>query len=188
MLRAYSPAAAELPSSNGDWALGEGIQLGAGLGAALLHMGLVQVHPTGFVDPADPAAGTKWLAPEKLRGCGAILLNSSGRRFVDELATRDEVTAALMTQHDRLAWLLLGAAGSTMFGDGTLHFYGSKGLVQKVRGARFPAGAGVACHRHCQESLSMYVLLQTDPSLAYMPNACKVSLDRCGLHVTAAPR
>jgi succinate dehydrogenase/fumarate reductase flavoprotein subunit len=58
-LQEYSPAVAELPTTNGDWAQGEGIQLGAGLGAALLHMDQVQVHPTGFVDPADPGAGTK---------------------------------------------------------------------------------------------------------------------------------
>jgi hypothetical protein len=58
-MQEYSPAVAELPTTNGDWAQGEGIQLGAALGAALLHMDQVQVHPTGFVDPADPAAGTK---------------------------------------------------------------------------------------------------------------------------------
>lgn len=40
----------------------------------------------------------QWLAPEKLRGCGAILLNSSGQRFVDELNTRDKVTEAIMEQ------------------------------------------------------------------------------------------
>jgi hypothetical protein len=40
----------------------------------------------------------QWLAPEKLRGCGAILLNSSGQRFVDELTTRDKVTDAIMQQ------------------------------------------------------------------------------------------
>uniref|UniRef100_A0A383VWI0 fumarate reductase (NADH) n=1 Tax=Tetradesmus obliquus TaxID=3088 RepID=A0A383VWI0_TETOB len=131
MLREHSPAVAELPTTNGDWAQGEGIQLGAGLGASLLHMEQVQVHPTGFVDPADPTAGTKWLAPEKLRGCGAILLNSSGRRFVDELTTRDKVTGALMGQEGRVAWLLLGVAGAAMFGEGTLGFYGSKGLVKK---------------------------------------------------------
>jgi succinate dehydrogenase/fumarate reductase flavoprotein subunit len=98
-------------------------------GAPHLFGHQVQVHPTGFVDPADPAAGTKvpfcstpcaiaeyvhhprlllwllllllllqqqWLAPEELRGCGAILLNSSGQRFVDKLTTRDKVTAALI--------------------------------------------------------------------------------------------
>jgi hypothetical protein len=40
----------------------------------------------------------QWLAPEKLRGCGAILVNSKGQRFVDELTTRDKVTDAIMKQ------------------------------------------------------------------------------------------
>ena len=40
----------------------------------------------------------QWLAPEKLRGCGAILVNSKGQRFVDELTTRDKVTEAIMKQ------------------------------------------------------------------------------------------
>lgn len=34
----------------------------------------VQVHPTGFVDPSDPRAPVKFLAPEALRGSGGILL------------------------------------------------------------------------------------------------------------------
>lgn len=58
-MQKYSPSIAELPTTNGDWAQGEGIELGESLGAALLHMDQVQVHPTGFVDPADPTAGTK---------------------------------------------------------------------------------------------------------------------------------
>lgn len=72
------------------------------------------------------------MAPEKLRGCGAILLNSGGSRFVDELTTRDKVTAALMLQEGRMAWLLLGREGAEMFGESTLGFYGSKSLVKKV--------------------------------------------------------
>ena len=43
----------------------------------------------------DPGAGTKFLAPEKLRGVGAVLLNAHGRRFVNELATRDVVSEAI---------------------------------------------------------------------------------------------
>lgn len=55
----YSPAAAALPTTNGPWATGDGIELGTGVGAALVGMEHVQVHPTGFVDPGDPTAGTK---------------------------------------------------------------------------------------------------------------------------------
>jgi succinate dehydrogenase/fumarate reductase flavoprotein subunit len=55
----------------------------------------VQVHPTSFVDPADPDAGVKFLAPEALRGVGGILLSARGERFVDELAPRDTVTGGI---------------------------------------------------------------------------------------------
>ena len=45
------------------------------------------------MDPANPGAGTKFLAPEKLRGMGAVLLDARGQRFVDELTTRDKVAS-----------------------------------------------------------------------------------------------
>ena len=45
-----------------------------------------------MVDPKDPEALTKFLAPEKLRGVGGVLLSPEGRRYVNELATRDVVT------------------------------------------------------------------------------------------------
>lgn len=44
-------------------------------------------HPTSTPHPPP-----QFLAPEKLRGVGGILLNRKGRRFVDELSTRDRVT------------------------------------------------------------------------------------------------
>lgn len=77
----------------------------------------------------------QWLAPEKLRGCGAILLNKQGSRFVDELTTRDKVTAAVMEQESQVAWLVLGSEGAETFGQGTLGFYGSKKMVTKVSAA-----------------------------------------------------
>jgi hypothetical protein len=76
----------------------------------------------------------QFLAPEKLRGCGAVLLGADGRRFVDELTTRDVVAAAIKQQPGARAWLLLGPEGGRRFGEGTLAFYASKGLVTKVGG------------------------------------------------------
>ena len=50
--------------------------MASAMGAAVVGMENVQVHPTAFVDPKDPAAGTKFLAAEALRGKGAILVCS----------------------------------------------------------------------------------------------------------------
>ena len=36
---------------------GDGLELGKELGARLVHLEEVQLHPTGFVDPKDPGAG-----------------------------------------------------------------------------------------------------------------------------------
>ena len=63
-LQRYCPGLSSLPTTNGPWSRGEGIQLGEALGAQLIHMEHVQVHPTGFVDPGDPDNGTKvWDLP-----------------------------------------------------------------------------------------------------------------------------
>jgi succinate dehydrogenase/fumarate reductase flavoprotein subunit len=51
----------------------------------------MQVHPTGFVDPKHPDAKVKTLCAELLRGVGGILLDAEGRRFANELGTRDYI-------------------------------------------------------------------------------------------------
>jgi succinate dehydrogenase/fumarate reductase flavoprotein subunit len=61
-------------------------------------MANVQIHPTGFVDPKDPTASTKTLAAEILRGAGGLLLTRDGRRFVDELGTRDYVSGRMLAE------------------------------------------------------------------------------------------
>ena len=98
LLMEYAPGIASLPTTNGVFATGDGVKLARLAGAHLRGMEFVQVHPTGFVDPADPSNRTKFLAPEALRGFGGIMLNSRGRRFVDELGRRDVVT------HEMYKW------------------------------------------------------------------------------------
>ncbi|KAG1679290.1 hypothetical protein FOA52_009320 [Chlamydomonas sp. UWO 241] len=129
LLAKHSPQAAALATTNGPWAQGEGLQIAAEVGASLMHLEHVQIHPTGFVDPSNPDAGTKFLAPEKLRGTGALLLNHAGQRFVNELSTRDVVSTALLAQPDQRAFLVLGPASSDDFGVAALGFYASKGLA-----------------------------------------------------------
>ncbi|KAJ1632506.1 FAD binding domain-containing protein [Pavlovales sp. CCMP2436] len=120
---------AALPSTNGNCAAGDGLLAGLRLGAATIQLDSVQVHPTAIVNPADPDARTKWLAPEAMRGLGGILLDAhTGRRFVDELQMRSVVTAALLARGGR-ASLVLGEAAASAFGLQTLGVYVKKELA-----------------------------------------------------------
>ncbi|KAK4153354.1 FAD binding domain-containing protein [Chaetomidium leptoderma] len=94
LLAQYRPDLAGLPSTN-DPRPGTAHTLLAAAGARLVDMESVQVHPTGFVDPANPPLALKFLAAEMLRGEGGILLYR-GRRVVNELDTRERVSEAIM--------------------------------------------------------------------------------------------
>jgi len=47
--------------------------MGTAIGAGIVNMDKVQVHPTGFIKLADPFNPTKFLAPEALRGYGYLI-------------------------------------------------------------------------------------------------------------------
>lgn len=89
-LKKFRPDLAGFPSTNEALPGSQGLLVN--VGAQLLDMDQVQVHPTGFVDPKDAFKTTKFLAAEVLRGEGGILLDNTGKRFVDELQTRKVVT------------------------------------------------------------------------------------------------
>lgn len=93
VLKQYRPDLAGLPSTN-DPRPGTHSIL-QDVGAELVDMDSVQIHPTGFVLPSDPWARVKFLAAEMLRGEGGILLHQ-GTRFVNEMETRAHVSEAIM--------------------------------------------------------------------------------------------
>jgi L-aspartate oxidase len=82
-------------TTNPAVAVGGGLLLALAAGAKLADLEMVQFHPTAVVDN-NGADGL--LVTEAVRGEGATLLNSSGDRFVDELAPRDEVARAVQQQ------------------------------------------------------------------------------------------
>jgi succinate dehydrogenase/fumarate reductase flavoprotein subunit len=72
-------------------ATGDGIAAAMRAGAAVSDMEFVQFHPTALKRSAI-------LVSESARGEGGYLVNSEGKRFVDELKPRDEVARAIFTQ------------------------------------------------------------------------------------------
>ena len=73
-----------LPTTNGQHCTGDGVKMARNLGAGTVDLEAVQVHPTGLIHPDDPTCKVRFLAAEALRGCGGILLDKQGERFVDE--------------------------------------------------------------------------------------------------------
>ena len=81
-------------TSNPRGAIGAGSVMAAAAGADLADLELCQFHPTALALPGSGADGR--LITEAVRGEGAALLDAAGNRFTDELAPRDEVTAAIL--------------------------------------------------------------------------------------------
>lgn len=135
MVKQYRPDLTGFPSTN-DPRPGSQNLLTA-VGAQLLDMDLVQVHPTGFVNPKDHESKVKFLAAELLRGEGGILL-VDGNRFVNEMETRQHVTDAIMKEppfdNDPKQWnvQLVLDEGTYNATKPHMDFYLWKGLMHKT--------------------------------------------------------
>ncbi len=76
--------------------MGAGPVLASAAGADLADLEFCQFHPTCLSAPGTNLDGA--LITEAIRGEGATLLNADGERFTEELAPRDDVTAAILAQ------------------------------------------------------------------------------------------
>ncbi len=81
-------------TTNPRGAIGAGPVFAAAAGAELADLEFCQFHPTALALPGTRFDGL--LITEAVRGEGATLLDAGGRRFTDELAPRDAVTAAIL--------------------------------------------------------------------------------------------
>lgn len=99
------------------------------IGADVVDMKEVQVHPTGLVNLKDPNNKIKFLAAEVLRGSGALLLDANGKRFVDELGRRDYVTAQMNAHQGPFRLVLNGKSSKEV--EWHCKHYTARGLMQK---------------------------------------------------------
>lgn len=86
-------------STNAPGATGDGIAMAQAVGADVVDMDQIQLHPT-------VEQRTRMLITEAVRGNGAILVNKEGRRFINEMETRDVVSAAEIAQTDGCAYVI----------------------------------------------------------------------------------
>ena len=78
---------------------GDGILMAEAVGAALVDIDQLQLHPT-------VEQSTSMLITEGVRGDGAILVNQNGKRFINELLTRDVVSAGELEQPGSYAYII----------------------------------------------------------------------------------
>ena len=103
MVTQYKPELAGFMTTNAAGAQGQGIEMATAIGAGTVDMDQIQIHPT-------VEANTAALITEGLRGDGAILVNANGERFIDEVDTRDVVSAAEIAQPGSYSWLIVDQA------------------------------------------------------------------------------
>lgn len=137
LLARYRPDLAGMPSTN-DARPATAHGLLESIGANLVDMDSVQIHPTGFVDPSRPTDPIKFLAAEALRGEGGILLHE-GKRFINELDTREHVSQAIMrlpqAEGEGRQWnvQILLDPGACEAARTHVDFYVFKGLLKRIK-------------------------------------------------------
>lgn len=105
LVKHYRPdIAPETKTSNQPGTTGDGMILGEAAGAAMVDMKEIQLNPTLLV-------GSPVIISETVRGQGAVFVNREGKRFIQELATRDVTSAAVSKQ--------TGGTAFEIFDDGT---------------------------------------------------------------------
>lgn len=103
MVVKYKPELKGFMTTNAAGIQGQGIEMAQAIGAATVDMDQIQIHPT-------VEANTAALITEGLRGDGAVLINAEGKRFIDEVGTRDVVSAAEIAQTGSYSWLVVDQA------------------------------------------------------------------------------
>ena len=99
MVTRLQPSLSGFATLNHPGATGDAFEWVTSLGGATIQMANIQIHPTA-------EAVNHILITEAVRGNGAILVNRSGKRFCNEMDTRDVVSAAILKQQTEEAFLI----------------------------------------------------------------------------------
>ncbi len=99
MVTDYQPRFRGFATLNHPGATGDAFEWVKPLGGATIQMSNIQIHPTA-------EAENNILITEAVRGNGAILVNREAKRFVNEMETRDVVSAAILQQSSADAYLI----------------------------------------------------------------------------------
>lgn len=120
LIEEYRPDLKGYVTTNQEGSTGDGIKMIEKLGGQAVDMDKIQIHPTVQQDKGV-------LIGEVVRGEGAILVNNDGERFVNEMDTRDKVSAAITALPDKSAYLIFDQGVRDRAK--AIDFYDEKGYV-----------------------------------------------------------
>ncbi|WP_295774974.1 flavocytochrome c [uncultured Limosilactobacillus sp.] len=140
-MKRYRPDLIDYKTTNQPGATGDGLELAEEVGAELMQMDLIQVHPT--VQQDHPHV---YLIGEAVRGEGAILVNAQGQRFINELNTRKIVSNAITALPEHSAYLIF-----------------DQGIRDRVKAIEFYDKTGLVEHGDTIEDLAQ--TLKMDPTV-----------------------
>ena len=157
MVVKYKPELKGFMTTNAPGIQGQGIEMAQAIGAATVDMDQIQIRPT-------VEANTAALITEGLRGDGAILINEEGQRFIDEVGTRDVVSAAEIAQTGSYSWLVVDQAMADA--SSVIQGYIKKGYT--VTGTTYEElgkamGVDAAAFAETMEKWNGYVEAKNDP-------------------------
>ena len=157
MVVKYKPELKGFMTTNAAGIQGQGIEMAEAIGAATVDMDQIQIHPT-------VEANTAALITEGLRGDGAVLINAEGKRFIDEVGTRDVVSAAEIAQTGSYSWLVVDQA--MVDASSVIQGYIKKGYT--VTGATYEElgkamGVDAAAFAETMDKWNGYVEAKNDP-------------------------
>lgn len=139
-IKRFRPDLESYKTTNQPGATGDGLKLAENVGAELMQMNLVQVHPT--VQQDNPHV---YLIGEAVRGEGAIMVNGEGKRFVNELNTRKICANAITALPEHSAYLIF-----------------DQGIRDHVKAIEFYDKVGLVVHGETIEDLAKKI--NVDPS------------------------
>ncbi|MGX6962922.1 flavocytochrome c [Vagococcus xieshaowenii] len=132
MLTGYNKSLGKFVTTNQPGSTGDGIKMAQADGADVVDMAEIQIHPTVEQD-------TAMLITEAVRGEGAILVSDEGKRFVNEMETRDNVSAAILELAQPSAYLIFD--GGVKERVTAINFYEEAGLTTKAKSVAALASA-----------------------------------------------
>ena len=122
MVTGYNQELDGFVTTNQAGSQGDGIKMIEKVGGGTVDMKEIQIHPT-------VEQSSSFLITEAVRGEGAILVSQAGTRFINELETRDTVSAAIIGLKEKAAYLIFDAGVKERVT--AIDFYDKQGFVVK---------------------------------------------------------